>query len=43
MMISGVGIGSRDVDETSATSAIFSRLRVRDRSEIKILDEQIYS
>ena len=39
MIVSGVGIGSRDVDETSATSAIFSRLRVRDRSEIKILDE----
>ncbi len=37
MLISGVGIGSRDVDETSATAAIFSRLRVRDRREIKIL------
>ena len=44
MMVSGVGIGSRDVDETSATSAIFSRLRVRDRREIKILDDgTIYS
>ncbi len=43
MTISGVGIGSRDVDETSATSAIFSRLRVRDRSEIKILDSEIRS
>lgn len=42
MMISGVGIGSRDVDETSATSAIFSRLRVRDRSEIKILSDEIH-
>ncbi len=41
MTVSGVGIGSRDVDETSATSAIFSRLRVRDRSEIKILDSEI--
>ena len=38
MIISGVGIGSRDVDETSATSAIFSRLRVRDRREIKVID-----
>ena len=43
MMVSGVGIGSRDVDETSATSAIFSRLRVRDRSEIKILDSGIHA
>ena len=41
MIVSGVGIGSRDVDETSATSAIFSRLRVRDRSEIKILDANV--
>ena len=41
MIISGVGIGSRDVDETSATSAIFSRLRVRDRREIKILDSNV--
>ncbi|MBQ6431466.1 MAG: S-layer homology domain-containing protein [Oscillospiraceae bacterium] len=38
MMVKGVGIGSRDVDETSATSAIFERLRVRDRREIEILD-----
>lgn len=43
MIVSGVGIGSRDVDETSATSAIFSRLRVRDRSEIVILDEGIHT
>lgn len=43
MMISGIGIGSRDVDEQSATSAIFSRLRVRNRSEIVILDSQIHS
>ncbi len=43
MIVSGVGIGSRDVDETSATSAIFSRLRVRDRSEIKILNEDVNS
>ena len=39
MTVTGVGIGSRDVDETSATSAIFSRLRVRNRSEIKIVSE----
>ena len=38
MTVTGVGIGSRDVDETSATSAIFARLRVRDRSEIKIVN-----
>lgn len=42
MIVSGVGIGSRDVDETSATSAIFSRLRVRDRSEIKILSDETH-
>ena len=39
MTVTGVGIGSRDVDETSATSAIFPRLRVRNRSEIKIVSE----
>jgi hypothetical protein len=39
--ITGVGIGSRDVDETSATAAIFARLRVRDRSEIKITDSSV--
>ena len=43
MMVSGIGIGSRDVDEQSATSAIFSRLRVRNRSEIVILDSEIHS
>ena len=43
MIVSGIGIGSRDVDEQSATSAIFSRLRVRNRSEIVILDKQIHS
>ncbi len=43
MLVSGVGIGSRDVDETSATSAIFSRLRVRDRREIKILDDTVHT
>ena len=37
MLVSGVGIGSRDVDESSATPTIFSRLRVRNRSEIKII------
>ncbi len=36
MTVTGVGIGSRDVDETSADNRIFARLRVRDRSEIKI-------
>lgn len=41
MMVKGVGIGSRDVDETSATSAIFARLRVRDRREIEILDNGV--
>lgn len=41
MMITGVGIGSRDVDETSADSAIFSRLRVRNRSEIIIVDDEV--
>ena len=40
MTVTGVGIGSRDVDETSATDAIFSRLRVRNRAEIKIVNEQ---
>ena len=40
MTVTGVGIGSRDVDETSATSAIFSRLRVRNRSEIKIYNDK---
>lgn len=43
MMVSGVGIGSRDVDEQSVVSAIFSRLRVRNRSEIQILDDEIHS
>ena len=38
MTVSGVGIGSRDVDETSADESIFARLRVRNRSEIKILN-----
>ena len=42
MIVSGIGIGSRDVDEQSATSAIFSRLRVRNRSEIVILDDEIH-
>jgi len=36
MAVTAVGVGSRDVDETSATAAIFARLRVRDRSEIVI-------
>ena len=34
MTVSGIGIGSRDVDEESADSAIFARLRVRDRADI---------
>ncbi|MDD6643669.1 MAG: S-layer homology domain-containing protein [Firmicutes bacterium] len=38
MMVSGVGIGSRDVDESSETSAVFSRLRVRNRAEICRID-----
>ncbi len=38
MRISGVGIGSRDVDESSETSAVFSRLRVRNRAEICRID-----
>ena len=33
MTVSGIGIGSRDVDEESADSAIFARLRVRDRAD----------
>ncbi len=41
MMITAVGIGSRDVDETSATSAIFARLRVRNRAEIKIVEDTV--
>ncbi len=41
MMIKAVGIGSRDVDESSATAAIFARLRVRNRAEIEIIDESI--
>jgi len=40
MTISAIGVGSRDVDETSATSAIFARLRVRDRSEVVIIDDK---
>jgi ribosomal protein L40E len=36
MKITAAGIGSRDVDETSATSAIFARLRVRDRAEVSV-------
>ena len=43
MMVSGVGIGSRDVDSESATSEIFARLRVRNRAEIKVLDDQVHS
>ena len=39
MTVTAIGIGSRDVDETSATSAIFARLRVRNRSEIVIVNE----
>ncbi len=39
MRVTAVGVGSRDVDETSATSAIFARLRVRDRSEIVITND----
>ena len=34
MTVSGIGIGSRDVDEESADSAILARLRVRDRADI---------
>ena len=34
MPVSGIGLGSRDVDEESADSAIFARLRVRDRADI---------
>ena len=34
MCVTGVGIGSRDVDETSTSQAIIRRLRVRDRSEV---------
>ncbi len=41
MMIKAVGIGSRDVDETSETAAIFARLRVRNREEIQIVDDSI--
>ena len=40
MKIEGTGIGSRDVDETSVEQKIFARLRVRDRSEIKILSTE---
>ena len=40
MTISAIGVGSRDVDESSATSAIFARLRVRDRSEVVIIDDK---
>lgn len=39
MKITAIGVGSRDVDETSATSATFARLRVRNRHEIVITDE----
>ncbi len=38
-MILATGIGSRDVDETSAEAAIFARLRVRTRDEIIIVQE----
>ena len=41
MMIKATGIGSRDVDETSATAAIFARLRVRNRAEIEIVNVDI--
>ena len=41
MMITAVGIGSRDVDESSATASIFARLRVRNRGEIKIVEETV--
>ena len=41
MTVSAIGVGSRDVDETSATSAIFARLRVRDRSEVVIINSNI--
>ena len=34
MAVTGVGIGSRDVDENSTTGAFIKRLRVRNRSEI---------
>ena len=39
MEVSAIGVGSRDVDETSATSAVFARLRVRNRSEIVITND----
>ncbi len=38
MTVTAIGVGSRDVDESSATAAIFARLRVRDRSEIVIVN-----
>ncbi len=38
-MILATGIGSRDVDESSADAAIFARLRVRTRDEIIIVDD----
>ena len=41
MMIKAVGIGSRDVDESSATAAIFARLRVRNRAEIEIVNDEV--
>ncbi len=41
MKVTAVGVGSRDVDESSASAAIFARLRVRDRSEIVITDSTV--
>ena len=38
-MIYATGIGSRDVDESSAEAAIFARLRVRTRDEIVIVED----
>ncbi len=43
MSVTAVGIGSRDVDETSADNTIFARLRVRDRAEIKLSGEPDYA
>ena len=43
MDITAVGIGSRDVDESSATAEIFARLRVRDRAEIVVSGEADYA
>ena len=41
MLIYAVGIGSRDVDETSDSGEVFARLRVRNRSEIEIYDSNV--